>query len=203
MVKTSDEVMGTGGCIAYALAKLDVLGSDQETVSAKLNAQIDTVQRLENIERDIAGKEDDFWHPECIRKALEAECGRGNYIFRKLHPREFVRFINDHHGQSMPLLVDGILNASWVCSDTMERSRHDDTPGQGRFDHLWRHAVSVRSKRGRRRVYCKALGEDGANVRTLWLDDADDMHIQMGYMQKLLKVYVVAMYNPNRTPVHQ
>jgi hypothetical protein len=203
MVKTSDQVMGTGGCVAYALAKLDILGSDQETVSAKLNAQIDTVQHMLTIERARVGKEDDYWHPECIRKALEAECGRGNYIFRKLRPRDFVRYINDYHGHSMPLLVDGILNASWMCSDNMERTWHDVTPGRGRFDHDWHHAVSVRSKRGRRRVYCKALGEDGANVRTLWLDDVENMHIKMGYMQKLLKVYVVAMHNPHRIPVHQ
>ncbi len=43
------------------------------------------------IDRVRVGKEDDYWHPECIKLALQKEYGHGNFVFRK---QDFAEAIN-------------------------------------------------------------------------------------------------------------
>jgi hypothetical protein len=191
-LKDQDELLGQGGCTAKALAVLHVLGKDAKTVAKKLDDQMDIVQEMTKLSRYYVGVEGDYWHPECIRLAMDKEYGRGNYVFRKLHPglhqKDFRDEINNGSGK---LLVEGILNPSYMCPDDSVEYSHE-----GSEDFFvkkeWRHAIAVDNKQ---MFDFGASGKLGVavGVDTLWLVNLAgvDMQVKNGYMKELLKVYKI------------
>ena len=80
-----------GGCMLYAVNKC---AGFKALTAADLDGEIDAVHRDFNdqaewkpnkFKREWAGTEGESWHFDCIRRALKAKYGAGNYEFTRLN----------------------------------------------------------------------------------------------------------------------
>ena len=181
--------LGAGGCTAWALAKAGLLGKTKAEVSAVLNRFIDPVKeewdaqrrrrRQPAVERLMVGKDDDYWMPAVIAKAMKANgCGIKKL---KIRPCMFER--------GKKYLVDGYLNRRCTGPKGYIYSKEGcDDPEFAHQSH-WRHCVLVD---GDGHFHCAGIDRHTWSNKYLWLDRKSGRpDRRRGYMETFENVYEI------------
>ena len=154
-----------GGCLHYAMNKMipGVVTVDE------LDNQIDQLHReLPNLTRDQCGIEGETWHINCIPKALFAKYGKGNFLFRRLHPNEFENV----------LFTPG--NGKYLVTGTLNHKLFPDSSPEGN----WQHAICVSTDTNE--IYCN--NNPQPLDLSVWLPKSVSQGYE-GYMNPISRVY--------------
>lgn len=136
----TDNLIGNGGSTAYALAFLGVLGTTKlKVVTSLLNAEILHVW-LKNQQQPLSffGIENQRWHPDVVRAALETFHGKGNFTFQKREKNTINCF---EKGKSY--LIDGVLNKRYFNTIEWKWFKQDNMKTFNPTNPEWRYSVAV------------------------------------------------------------
>jgi hypothetical protein len=142
-----------GGCLAFSLAFLGILGHTQTSVCKKLNAQITEVWEERTKSCSAASEKwkrkwhnkkvmktiedfgiaDKMWHLNTVPLALKALYGDGNFIWKRV-PFVFER--------GKYYLLDGLLSEKYTREDGNDSEQEDCANWQEK-DSTWRHTVPL------------------------------------------------------------
>jgi hypothetical protein len=194
--------MGSGGCVAVALAAVGILGTTKAQVVKKLDAEIATVEAIfckqgSKNPAALAGKKGDYWHTKVIGAALGREYGKGNFVFEKQSlssPLDRWR-LGDY--PRIYYLIDGTLNTSYYSTRLRQQRWQEDGKAANYDEAEWRHCVIA----GFLKFHC--LGNEADNG---WSPHSD-LHMDpvtgrpdptRGYLKAFHKVYLLYCRNRGR-----
>ena len=166
-------IVGGGGCTAWALFKLGVSASPEAAMTALNN----------RIGNNIWCKENDTWHPEVVKKAV-IDAG---FHFHKV---ELAHCDLRSKLKKGMYIVDGVLNDSYVKRgyagiEYRQVTDPEDSTTPYNNEGAWRHAIAVSDGQVLEKEF------DMSSL-WLWLDDSNNIDRTKGYMYKICKVYRIS-----------
>ncbi len=201
--KSKQEMFGSGGCTAYALAFLGILGQTLPIVKEKLNRCIDVVflefkNKNPNTPRKFAGIDNNQWHSNVICTALKNQY-KTDFTFRKQKKIHFA------HGKSY--IVDGILNKHYFDPLYNEFCLQDDSENFDPNNPIWRHSIAILANNSKRGPFhfigCRGLPGGFGSIDLLHLEPNGFEFCpnrSKGYMYIISKVYEICVPDMNKQP---
>ena len=175
--RPEEGIIGSGGCVAFALTNLGVF-ADVATAKARLDRSAIEIEEV--LPEGHAYVPGDWWHAEAVKRSVLS--ARHHWSKLKLDKVDLAVLLQrgDH-------VIDGTLN------DSFRKGQHeystapdDDGPGPARDPRAWRHAAAVRDG------VIMEQQEQHINAKWLWLDrDTNRPDANKGYLLEILKVYAV------------
>lgn len=180
------ERMGGGGCVALALHGLHPDVSAEQWM-LRLNQEAERVLAARRAQHgagypaDRVYVADDNWCTEVVVKVLHA----AGFHVRKVDLSKGTLRVLVGEGHS--LLIDGVLNDTFVDTngEEVQIDPDDDGPGPAHDPGSWRHAVAVVNSE-----ICEQF-EQRFDAKVLHLDSRGVPDKSKGYMCVILKAYVV------------
>jgi hypothetical protein len=151
-----ENILGAGGSLAFSLAKMHVLGDDEDTVKNVLNSCISpTWEQLKlkdpELPRACVGQENDYWHSDVVRLAMCNQYGPGNFLWRRhallvdlagqhvFAPDQFW----EHYCDRSSYVVDGILGPNFFDPCESKTVKHANWKRFDPQNKEWRHCVAL------------------------------------------------------------
>ena len=194
-------MLGGGGCTAYALCALMLLGPRYIDVVQILNAFISITlkdfrdQGNSEIKEAELGMRDEYWHPSVVYKAIMAAhlFLRSDNLIVWRKKNVFTFEVDKNY------LVDGILNERYIDS---KNNVVETDPGAifNPRDPEWRHSVAVVARGTSHVVCCRGLPGGNEHVSILGLNEDGTLEGE-GYLFCILKVYEAYATDSSRVPL--